>query len=159
MHTTAAASQLSMVAGLREHLMAPRKIFGERKGHTCPVTFICDHVPAHTNRSLEATAGGYPHCLPAIHPGHSTLLGQDQAWGEVGRASGMNSHLDKTTEPMDRKAKRCLLFTRLTLNHSTTPPTITERSPAQVTGALGWQSGALFTTETYFWRRQYIHVM
>lgn len=57
----AADSQLSTVAGLGEHLMAPRKIFGESKGHTCwSLSLICDHVPAHTNRSLEATAGGYP---------------------------------------------------------------------------------------------------
>lgn len=57
------AARSPVAAALGERLRAPRVIFawGEKRAHV-PNPFYsyvtCDHMPAHTNRSLEATAVG-----------------------------------------------------------------------------------------------------
>lgn len=105
------AAHSPVAAGLGEHLMAPRQIFGVRKGTGAQsLSLICDYMPVHTNRSLEATGGGYPHYPQVIRLRHNTLLGQDQAGVRWEEPSGVSRLLDKTTEPVVSRAKRCLLI-------------------------------------------------
>ena len=82
----------------------------ERATRAWSLSLICDHMMATKTGLLRPQQGGYPCFLQVIHPGHSTLLGWDQARGGWAEPSQVSSLLDEAIEPWSTRPGDISLF-------------------------------------------------
>lgn len=122
---------------------------GERKGHFHSYITTCQPTQTGLLRPQQESTPVTPSNLSWA----STLLGQKHAGGGVDRALWGQQPFGQGHRTHGQQGQNMPPYSPhlLTPNHSTIA--ITEGSACSSDQSLGWQSGALFTAETYFWSR------